>query len=61
MDSSIVIRSHVVRGRRVSFHVGGGIVADSRPEDEYEETLAKARALVAALSPDGATEVAWSS
>jgi para-aminobenzoate synthetase component 1 len=62
MDSSIVIRSYAVRRRRVSFHAGAGIVADSRPEDEYEETLAKARALVAALSPDGAeTGVAWSS
>ncbi len=62
MDSSIVIRSYAVRGRRVSFHAGAGIVADSRPEDEYEETLAKARALVAALSPDPAeTGAAWSS
>jgi para-aminobenzoate synthetase component 1 len=62
MDSSIVIRSYAVHGRRVSFHAGAGIVADSRPEDEYEETLAKARALVAALAPDATpTGVAWSS
>ena len=61
MDSSIVIRSYAVRGRRVSFHAGAGIVADSRPQDEYEETLAKARALVAALSPEVPAGVPWSS
>ncbi len=39
-----------VSGDRASFHVGGGIVADSDPDAEYEETLAKARALIDALS-----------
>ena len=51
LDTSIAIRTFVVRGRRVTFQAGGGVVADSVPADEYEETLAKARALVAALSP----------
>jgi para-aminobenzoate synthetase component 1 len=37
----------------VTFQAGGGIVADSQPADEYEETLAKARALIAALTGDG--------
>lgn len=50
LDTSVVIRTYAIRGRRVTFQAGGGIVADSRPGAEYEETLAKARALFAALS-----------
>ena len=50
MDSNIVIRSFALRGRQVTFQVGGGIVADSDPAEEYEETLAKVQALIAALS-----------
>lgn len=42
MDSAIAIRTIVVAGRRVTFQAGGGIVADSDPAAEYEETLAKA-------------------
>ena len=38
-----------VQGRRLSFHVGAGIVADSVPEREYHETLAKAGALLKAI------------
>jgi para-aminobenzoate synthetase component I len=49
MDTSITIRTYAVRGRTVAFQAGGGIVADSEPSAEYEETLAKARALVEAL------------
>ena len=44
-DFNILIRTFLVRGRRVYFHAGGGIVADSVPEREYEETLVKARAM----------------
>ncbi|HEU5260384.1 MAG TPA: aminodeoxychorismate synthase component I [Gemmatimonadales bacterium] len=51
LDTSIVIRTYLVRGRDVYFQVGGGIVADSDPEQEYRETLDKARGLVAALAP----------
>jgi para-aminobenzoate synthetase component 1 len=51
LDSSIVIRTYLVRGRDVYFQVGGGIVADSEPEQEYRETLDKARGLIAALLP----------
>ena len=49
MDLSIVIRTAVVRGGWAYLHAGGGIVFDSDPEAEYEETLDKARGLVAAL------------
>lgn len=50
LDTSIVIRTYLVLGDRVYFSVGGGIVADSDPEQEYRETLDKARALIAALA-----------
>jgi para-aminobenzoate synthetase component 1 len=45
MDFSILIRALLVQPRAVSFHVGAGIVADSCPAAEYEETLVKARAM----------------
>jgi para-aminobenzoate synthetase component 1 len=51
LDTSIVIRTYLVLDRDVYFQVGGGIVADSDPEQEYRETLDKARSLIAALTP----------
>lgn len=50
MDTSIVIRTFLVKGKDVYFQVGGGIVADSDPEKEYEETLHKAAGLMQALN-----------
>jgi para-aminobenzoate synthetase component 1 len=50
LDTSIVIRTYLILGDEVYFQVGGGIVADSDPEQEYRETLDKARGLVAALA-----------
>ena len=52
MDLNIAIRTMVMESDRLSYHVGAGIVADSRPDREYHETLAKAQALVAALSAE---------
>jgi len=51
LDTSVAIRTFAIRGREATWGAGGGIVADSDPAAEYEETLAKARALVRALSP----------
>jgi para-aminobenzoate synthetase component 1 len=51
LDLSIVIRTCLALGREVYFQVGGGIVADSDPDEEYRETLDKARGLIAALTP----------
>ena len=51
LSTSIAIRTFAIRGRSVTWGAGGGVVADSDPAAEYEETLAKARALVRALSP----------
>ncbi len=46
---SITIRTAICRQGLVHFNVGAGIVADSNPEAEYEETLAKARGFIATL------------
>ena len=50
LDTSIAIRTAVARDGRVYFSAGGGIVADSDPEQEYRETIDKARALIDALA-----------
>jgi aminodeoxychorismate synthase component I len=47
---SISIRTAIKQADTAYFHVGAGIVADSVPEAEYEETLAKARGFVDALN-----------
>ncbi len=49
MDTSIVIRTFIIKDGRAHFQVGGGIVADSDPEMEYQETLDKAKALIESL------------
>ncbi len=49
MEFSMLIRTLLWQRDQVSFHVGGGIVTDSRPAFEYDETLVKARALIEAL------------
>jgi para-aminobenzoate synthetase component 1 len=46
---SIAIRTAVCMGEHIHFNVGAGIVADSNPQAEYEETLAKAAGFLAAL------------
>jgi anthranilate synthase component 1 len=49
VDSCIGLRTLVAKGGKVYIQAGAGIVADSVPEREYEESLSKARALVRAL------------
>ncbi len=49
LDLNILIRTMTLRGPAVSFRAGAGIVADSDPDRELEETRAKARGLLAAL------------
>ena len=46
MDSNITIRTLVYSDGRIRFWAGGGVVADSEAEAEYQETLDKARAMV---------------
>jgi anthranilate synthase component 1 len=49
MDTCIALRTLTVKGKAAYLQAGGGIVADSVPELEYEETLNKARALMRAI------------
>lgn len=53
MDTCITIRTALIRDRKIHVQAGAGIVADSDPEKEYEESMNKARALFAALEKSG--------
>jgi anthranilate synthase component 1 len=48
MDTCIVLRTALVKDGMMYVQAGGGVVADSEPEAEYQETVNKARALMAA-------------
>ena len=49
MDMAITIRTMVVRDGQITLRAGAGIVADSVPELEWNETVNKARALITAI------------
>jgi anthranilate synthase component 1 len=49
LDTCIVIRTIIMKGKKVFINAGAGIVADSDPEAEYQETLNKARAMLKAV------------
>jgi anthranilate synthase component 1 len=49
MDTCITLRTLVVQGDKAYIQAGAGIVADSVPESEYQETLNKARGLLKAI------------
>jgi len=53
LDTCITIRTIVIKGNTAYVQAGGGVVADSKPEKEYQETLNKARALVKAIEMAG--------
>ncbi len=46
----MAIRTMVIQNNEAVFNVGGGIVIDSVPELEYEESLLKAQALIQAIN-----------
>lgn len=50
MDFNILIRTILKKEDKLYFGVGGGIVADSEPEEEYKETLVKAKAMIKAIN-----------
>jgi anthranilate synthase component 1 len=50
MDTCILIRTLIMEGSTISVQAGAGIVADSDPEREYQETMNKARALAVAIA-----------
>jgi anthranilate synthase component 1 len=49
MDTCIALRTLVIQGRTAYVQAGGGIVYDSVPSEEYEETVNKARGLLTAI------------
>jgi anthranilate synthase component 1 len=53
LDTAIAIRTVLIHREVANVQAGAGIVADSVPEAEYEETLNKARALLNILEEDG--------
>jgi anthranilate synthase component 1 len=48
-ETAIALRTMVIKDGRAYVQAGGGVVADSTPENEYQESLNKARALLRAL------------
>ena len=55
MDTNIAIRTLICSGGVMRFWAGGGIVADSRLEDEYQETFDKAAAMLKLLQQSSAS------
>lgn len=49
MDTCITLRTMVIKDHRVYIQAGAGLVADSDPDSEYQETVNKAKALLAAV------------
>ncbi len=49
IDTCIALRTMVVKGDKVYVQAGCGVVADSKPEAEYEETVNKAKAMIRAI------------
>lgn len=52
LEMSVAIRTLIIKKNQAVFNVGGGIVIDSDPESEYEESLVKAKAIFSALGID---------
>ena len=50
MDTAIAIRTAVIKGGELHVQVGAGVVADSVPASEWQETLSKARAILRAAA-----------
>ncbi len=53
MNMNIAIRTMIHRHDRVHVYAGGAITADSVPEDEYNESLSKAKGMFRALGIEG--------
>lgn len=52
MDFCIAIRTMIIKASNVYLQAGGGVVADSNPESEYEESMNKMKALITAIEND---------
>ena len=49
MDMAITIRTMVAKDGKITLQAGAGVVVDSTPEYEFEETINKARAVLTAI------------
>jgi anthranilate synthase component I len=49
MDMALTLRTAVITGGKIHLQAGGGVVADSDPEFEYQESMNKLAALVRAV------------
>ena len=58
MDTNIAIRTVSCDGEQLTCWGGGGIVADSNADDEYQESLDKINRILAILSPKAQTPIA---
>jgi len=59
LDTAIAIRTLIIKNNIAYIQAGAGIVADSIPEREYQESLAKAQALLAAIDQAEADQYAF--
>jgi anthranilate synthase component 1 len=59
LDTAITIRTVIIKDNIGYIQAGAGIVADSIPEREYQESLAKAQALLAAIDRAEADQYAF--
>jgi anthranilate synthase component 1 len=59
LDTAIAIRTVIIKDNTAYIQAGAGIVADSIPEREYQESLAKAQALLAAIDQAEANQYAF--
>ena len=53
MDTAIAIRTAVIKNQKVYVQAGAGVVYDSKPQAEWDETMAKAKAIIAAANSIG--------
>ncbi|MCF8011780.1 MAG: anthranilate synthase component I family protein [Clostridiales bacterium] len=60
LDTAIAIRTMVISKQKAYIQSGGGIVADSVPEKEYQETIKKAGSLMHALGLEESRDTVWS-
>jgi anthranilate synthase component 1 len=61
MDTCIALRTAVVKDDTLYIQAGGGVVADSTPDNEYAESFHKMRALIRAIEKAEAIEASLAS
>lgn len=52
MDTSVIIRTYYIKDQKIFFNAGGAVVLKSNAEEEYDESMIKAKALIDVLSQE---------